>query len=451
MEAIANTSPLSLVAVLTIVVVAGFIPLGPAMPVADAQLPEDPTDCWNAARPCTLVEGTSEGTLVQGANDVDHYELAPPPEGSILTIEVEPLDGIGAGFGMFVDVEDPGHVLRDRAEGTGALEVSTVGAPQGTWHVEVGFHDPTVLKLPPWNTGQDVIYPNPKLQQDYAITLSYQPVDNVAPLSGPGSPAPTVTAAFEEQDARIDLYYDSTVTLPANNSWGTVTGILIDGVTVEGEEEGGGGLSTQMWSRYPFSETKVWTKGTIAPVLGEEVSLDGPTVFDDDLQYARLTVNMDSDTYRILNVSVGLAYSEGIDGVNGWLAWNGSEEQRPDVDFPSQGTSVFAGTEDMRGDGTGARAGGVSYGEHLSKHFAVGADQFGQLTVRSDNIASHPPDPRFTVDLPNGTSESLEGEVHTWALDDLIPGRWTITMDERAGAEYGQLWIAGASFPFLPG
>lgn len=442
----------------TIAAVALVASGAPALAGIQAGPAGEPTSCGDAADPCTLTAEGEKDRLVRGVNDVDHYELSPPADASILAVELDVTDSVGVATILSLSLVDPTGVVRDEAFGDQTLRVETVGAPAGTWHLEVAYHDPALLQLPPWGTDTAVPFPHGDATTDYRLNLDLEPVDHVAPVHAEGSPAPTLQFEAGQQTTRLDLYYDTRTHVPTPSSWGAVVMIREETIDTEGNVDASTVSSTSLYSRVPFSNAEVWTHGATPSELGT-VEVDPQAVHSERIQQYRVTVSTSPDELRQARTSLGIAYSGGLDGVEGWLAWNGTssgqgaasaEASRPTVSFDN-GVATFAATDDFREDdsGTAVRAGPASVARNLTIDHEVPEEMADSILVRATNIANHPPAPVFEVQRPDGQNRTLEGEIGQWTLDDPPEGTWNITMQEREGAEYGQMWVGAASFPLL--
>lgn len=454
-----------------LVVVVAVSPLAPSAAVQAGPV-DDGVSCEDAKDPCTLREGTRQNELVRGANDVDYYVLQPPADGSIIHIDFDvqerllgavgppqlpgapPLPvrvGINTPAFFSITLRDPSGDVRDTDVGSEHLEVSSVGAPQGTWLLEVGFHDPSYVKVPPWRQGPDVRFPSGESQATYNLSLDLQNVDHVRPLEAPGSPAPTVQLATGQQDLRLELYYTSPTHFPGPHSWGYHVALREEVVMTTGEVDRTTAMQTQLLSRVPPSSTEVWTKGAIPEDLGSEVHLEPMVLDSGEWQSARLSLATQADTIRKSRVSVGFAWSEGIRGVQGWMAWNESAKPAfPKVDF-EQGRALFADMESFEddGNGTAARVGPASAARNTTLDFQTPEGLTHGVFIRAENWANKAVQPRFDVHLPNGTMRTLEGESEIWALKWAPSGDWTVDVEQRVGTELDQIWVAAASFPLL--
>ncbi len=442
---------LGCVIILSLSVVPGMVLTGASMGPAEGVVA-----CWDAGQPCWVQPGdTTEGTLVRGANDVDHYALSPPAGASVLSFTVERTRTLGAGFGLFAELEDPRGMVRDRAEGTGSLELTTVGSPEGEWRLRVGIFEQTLIEVPPWGVGPDPAYPSAYGLVDYRLSFAAEAKDHAAPLTGPSGPGPTFTAAFNGHDARVDLYYDSLTMAPGEHSWSWVIALRTDAVTTEGEEIERTVSLVTMFSRVPPSQGQLWIHGDPINELSGPVDISPPAITTDDRLFLHAGIVSDPARYETLNISLGADWSDGVRGVHGWIAWDdpagSSSSDAPGLAFPTGGTSTFAQLSDFEGDdGLGVRAGPVSAAQDLSIQVEAPEGMVHTIFVRGQNIANHPPHARFTVEIPNGTSEVVEGETRSWSIEDVPSGTWGITMDQRAGSDLGQHWVAAASFPLAP-
>jgi hypothetical protein len=426
----------------------------PGLASTHSSLEEDPRSCGDAAEPCTLTTEGASDRLLRGVNEVDHYRFTPPANGSIVSVSLAVTDSVGAFTSLSLTLEDPDGVIRDQAFGADDLAVDAVGAPDGDWQLRVAYHDPDVLEIPPWGTDPTVSLPHGDATTAYRLGLGIEPVDHVAPVSAEGSPAPTLQFEADEQTSRLDLYYDTRTEVPTPSSWGSVIVARQETRAAGGAIEASAAAATSLYSRVPFSNTEVRTHGVTPDAVGS-VEVDPQPLYSEEIHQYRVVVATDADEQQQTRLSLGIAYSGGITGIEGWLAWNGSgpaagsgSTDRPNVAF-AQGTATFAATEDFTQDGSGTavRAGPVSAARNVTVDHEVPEDMVDAILVRAENIANHPPEPVFWVQQPDGNETRLEGETASWALNDPAEGTWSITMEEREGAEYGQMWVGAASFP----
>lgn len=360
-------------------------------------------------------EGRWTGALAHQIDELDHYELDPPPAAMVRV-------SVGSGETVAFELLDP----EDRVRDTGATKddfetprVDAVSAPQGRWILR--FELPAAISSDP--------------EVAYSFEVSYGRHDHVTRVEDASEVGTALAMAF----GNTSFQAVETITT-APESGPEEPQAVAQQIQFHGDDWAGV-LSGVGWS--DGVRDHVWTRGQ----LPEEVGVEDPTpeIRTGELLGSRLLLENRSRPYQ---VEIGQASTGGASSV-AWAVW---DDVSPSPTFEEGTHANFTDLGDCRG-GQGVQVGLYARASDVTCSFEL-TTEMSVLQVRGETpeIAEEPT--RLRVEDPTGRTWHLEDEWLFRAVhreDDrsepLPQGTWTVDVEHLDGLDDGPHRVIAASFP----